>query len=135
MNSPVGWWVPGVAVVATILAIAAGRNLAVAIPAASVAVAAAAIVLASAPFGRGPLRASAPPAPVRSEPDRLRFAFRSGELGRADLVALLDRLEREGPRPDLPTRSVAELEEIVRLPAREFDGYVLQRVEELEAAP
>jgi hypothetical protein len=132
MRAPFGWLVPAVAAAATGVAVWAGSNLAVALPSATVAIAAAALLfvevwLRSPPSGRR----VAPSAP-RGEPVELREAFRSGRLGREKLVLALDQLERAGPNPNLPGRRSEEIREFGRMSAAEFRAYVRRRLDELE---
>lgn len=133
MNSPVGWALPILAGAASAIAVVAGSNLAVAVPAATVAVLAAGAILGGAWIDRTATGLRSSPEGVPTAPDRIRTAFRSGPLGRAEIVGLLDQLERSGPRPDLPTRTGAELDRITALRADEFERYVRSRVDALEA--
>jgi hypothetical protein len=129
----VRWYLLAIAFVATAVAVWADTNLAVAVPAAGVALIAAALLFldAWAAGGRPILRAS-----VRRPPalhDSLRVAFRSGRMGRETVVDLLDRLERAGPNPELPARRPEELASLARLSPAEFRDYLRQRLDELEA--
>ncbi|MGI0071349.1 MAG: hypothetical protein ACRECT_04690 [Thermoplasmata archaeon] len=133
MRSPLGWFLPAVALLAAGVAVWAGPNFALAIPAAATATLAAALLFLDAWFdrpGRVPARLSAMPP---RETSRLRAALTSGTLGREELVLTLDTVERKGLTPDLPVRTVSELEAIVGLPAKEFRDYLRERVERLEA--
>ncbi len=60
-------------------------------------------------------------------------AFLSGPMGRELLVYRLDRLERAGPTPGLPTRTHQEIAGIVGLSPSEFRDYLRGRLEALEA--
>jgi hypothetical protein len=133
MNSPIGWVLPAVAIGATVLAVWAGSNLAVAIPAAALAVLAAGLLFAGAWLDE---RRQAPRrSPLRAPPEnyRLRSALRSGRLGREELVTALDRVERTGPHPDLPSRTARELEALAHLSPRDFQDYLRTRLDDLEA--
>jgi hypothetical protein len=134
MKSPVGWVLPLVAAVATVLAVVAGSNLAVALPAAAIAVLAAGLLFARtwSLRARGP--DPAPPDP-RTDADRLRTAFRSGRIGREELVLALNRLERSLLRPDLAPPPVAELARLAALPPDQFRKYVRGQLDRLEAGP
>jgi hypothetical protein len=133
MNSPVGWVLPAVAVASAAVAIAAGPDLSLAVPASVIAVVAAGAVFLGAWHG-APDRRTAPASdgwPPESE--RVRMVFRSGSFGREYLVDLLDRVERTGVRPDLPLRTANETRRITELPAEQFDEYVRSRLSYLEA--
>lgn len=127
------WYLVALALVATGLAVWAGTNLAAAVPAAVLALTAAALLFAEAWTSSGRPTAAAGGRRGRSR-DTLRAAFRSGRMGREAVVDLLDRLERAGPHPELPTRPVEELNALGRLTPAEFRHYVARRLDELEAA-
>jgi hypothetical protein len=131
LNAPIGWWWPVLAGVATVTALLVGSNYAVAVPAATVAVVAAALALV------GPLRLrrveKRPPTYLPAvHVGSVRAALNGGEPGREDLVLTLDLLERRISRPDLPAKSAAEITALVRQPAAEFREYVNRRLDELE---
>jgi hypothetical protein len=131
MSSPVGWVLPAIAGVATGVAVLAGTNLAIALPAAAVAVISAALLFAEL----GADRAGAGPASeARSgtDIDRLRLAFQSGRIGREEIVLALVRLERRSVDPGLRMPSAEELRRIVDLPRDGFLGYVRSTVDRLE---
>jgi hypothetical protein len=133
MNSRVGWLLPAVAAGATGLAIWAGSNLALAIPAAGLATLAAGMLFAGAWLEA---RSRARRRPLSHRPReifRLRHALRSGPLGREELVTTLDRIERQGPTPELPARSVEEMEGLVGLGSTDFRLYLRGRLDDLEA--
>jgi hypothetical protein len=133
MRPRIGWFLPTIAGIATAVALLAGKNLSVAVPAAAVAVAAAALLILSAWTERA--RASAPPPTVPpGDADRIRRAFRSGRIGREELVATLHRLELRFIDPGLPPLSVKQLERIVEMSPDEFLRYVRNRIARLEAA-
>lgn len=133
MRSAIGWAVPAAAVVATGIAIWAGPNVSIAVPAAALAILAAAMLFVGGWLDRAE-RGRRRPLP-RSEPEmfRLRSSLRSGPLGREDIVTTLDRVERGGPTPDLPARSPQEIERLVQLPLSEFREYLRTRLDDLEA--
>jgi hypothetical protein len=118
---------------ATGVALWAGPNLPVAAGAAAAAVLAAGALFLTAWFDRADRR----PGVAARSPERdiflFRFGFRSGRFGREEVVTTLDRIERSGPAPELQPRSSREMDEIVRLSAREFSDYVRRRVDDLEA--
>jgi hypothetical protein len=134
MNPFVNWGLPVVAGVATVLAVLAGSNLAIALPAAVVAVLAAALLFARRWSDRArPPEPSAPP--PRTDADRLRLAFRSGRIGREEVVITLNRLERSFLDPELAPPPVDELSRLAALPPEEFLTYVRRTVDRLEARP
>lgn len=134
MRLPFGWLLVALAAVATALALWAGSNLALAVPAGVVAVAAAAFLFGEAWLRHGTRRAvPATPLPAADSASALRTNFRSGPLGREAIVVLLDRLEREGLHPELPARRPAEFARFARLSPAEFRRYVRDRLDELEA--
>lgn len=132
MNSTVAVLLVALALGATGVAVGAGANLSVAAPAAGVAVAAAGGLLGAVWLDRTP--ALAPPAAASPPRDEylFRFGFRSGRLGREEIVATLDRIERAGPNPNLPVRTSEEVASVVDLPRADFRAYVRRRVEALE---
>lgn len=131
MNAPFGWWWPFVAVVAVIVAFAAGPAYSLAVPAATVAVVAAALTIVEVIVRQRPGIESGlghrSPTPIG-----IRGAFSGGEPGREDIVLTLDLLERKIARPDLPARPAPEVTRIVRQPPAEFRRYVSRRLDELE---
>lgn len=121
-----------VAVVATGIAVWAGPNFVIALPAAVAAVAAAGLLFLGAGLGRipsRPLESSLRPATSAMV---LRRAFSSGRLGREALVETLDRLERAGPNPGLSALRPDEADRIWRMPAKEFREYLRERLDRLE---
>jgi hypothetical protein len=133
MNSPVGWFLPAIAALAAALAIWAGPNLTIALPAAAIATLAAGLLFVEAGIESRNRRLRRSELSWQPELFRLRSAIRSGPLGREELVTTLDRVERAGPAPDLPARAGAEMEAIVGLPASEFRRYLRTRLDDLEA--
>ena len=133
MNRPLTAFAGAVAAVATGVAVWAGTNVALALPAATVAVAAAALLFVeSVP---SVTRRGLPPVPLRSSSgvDRIRTAFRTGRVGRELIVSLLDNYERTGPNPAFAGRRPEEQARLARLTGSEFREYVRGRIDELEA--
>jgi hypothetical protein len=126
------WLILGVvAVVASGLAVAAGTNAGLAVPMASIAVVAAALLLVEVlaetrwPPGR-------PLPPLPADPARVRSSIGAGARGRPALVLLLDDLERAGGSFHRPNTTVDELARIVDLSPEEFREYLAARVSYLE---
>ena len=133
MTAWIGWWWPLVAAVATGVAFAAGPTYSIAVPAATVAVVAAALTIVEVILRqRGETGTGAARAPL--VPGGIRGAFNGGEPGREDIVLTLDLLERKISRPGLPARTGPEVAEIVGRPPEEFRRYVAERLDELEGA-
>ena len=131
MRAPFGWWWVVLAALFASLAIVASDSYAVAVPAAAAAVLAA--TLAVADTVRRTAAARAPPARFRPVPrSGVRDWLAAGELGREDVVLLLDRLERKVARPDLPARTPMEIGALVDLDLPEFLRYVTERLDALE---
>jgi len=132
MNYALAGFLVAVAAGATGVAIWAGPNPAIAAPAAALAVVAAGLLFLAAGVDRPPV--AAPPRPPALPRDEylFRYGFRSGPLGREEIVATLDRIERSGPNPQLPSRSSSEVASVVELPRADFREYVRRRVEDLE---
>jgi len=121
----------GLAVVLTAVAIYAATTVGLAVAAAAGAVVAGGLAIAEAavrtlPIEPGPRPPAAPP---RS---RIRDWLWAGNLGREELVALLDRIERRTTDPGLPARSPQEIESIVRLRPEELRRYLDRRLARLE---
>jgi hypothetical protein len=133
---PYGWLLPTIALAATALAVWADSNFVLAIPAGVVAVTSAGFI-----FAEVWLRSSAPTVGARgtagqgglAQARTARTAFRSGRLGREDVVAYLDRLELAGPNPELPGRRVEDMRRLARMSVAEFREYVRSRLDDLEA--
>ncbi|MGP8077255.1 MAG: hypothetical protein ACLQD8_05285 [Thermoplasmata archaeon] len=132
MKAPFRWTFPAVAAVATLIAVGTASQPAIAIPAATCAVAAAGVALWDAVRLRGP----APSAPVAAAPPEPTGGseswLRGGELGQEAVVLLLDRIDRALYHPDLPVRTAHELAGLRGLSREEFLGYVDRRMTELE---
>lgn len=122
-----------VAGAATGLAVWAGANVVIAAPAAGAAVFAAGLLFLVTVFDRPRAAARAPVRDAPRDEYLFRFGFRSGRLGREEILATLDRIERSGPNPDLPGRTSREVASVVGLPRPEFRDYVRRRLDDLEA--
>jgi hypothetical protein len=133
MNASFGWFLPAVAVVATVIAVWADDTFSLAIPAAVVALLAAGLLFVDAFLGREPVARSLEGGSAVREAGPLRTAFRSGRLGREVIADVLDRLERSGPNPSLPGRRAEETRHLLRMPSDEFRSYVRQRLDDLES--
>jgi hypothetical protein len=120
-----------VAVLATALAVVAGTNEAAVLPAALVAVAAGALLLAGViERTRWPRVRSLPAA--TADPARVRSSLEAGVWGRPALISLLDNLERAGGNPTLANPSIEELARLQALSPEEFRRYLAARVNDLE---
>jgi len=129
---PFGVVGPILAVGGTIVALAAGDSLVVAVPATGVAVLGAAVLLAEAAW-----RSRAPPAPRPAAPAppfgaSVRSALRSGRAGRLAVVQALDRVERAIAQPARPVTTPDEQRAILDWSPEEFRRYVAQRLDALE---
>lgn len=131
MKSPIGWWWPAIAGIATLVAVVGGAHYSVAVPAATVAVVAAALTFID-PLNRrrtdAPRRAYHPAVHLGS----VREAFVGGEPGWEDIVLTLDLLERKLSNPNLPARTGPEVAAIVRQSPERFRAYLARRLDELE---
>ena len=131
MSAPVAWWWPALVALFTALAVAGASNPGVAVPAAAAAVMTAALAVGVSLNRAASARTA--PAPRRPVPrSGVRDWIAAGELGREDLLLLLDRLERKSLNPTLPARTPQEVGMIVNLPPREFRRYVAGRLDTLE---
>ncbi len=131
MKAPIGWWWPLLAGVALLVTFAAGDQYSIAVPAATVAVVAAALSFVEPLLQRRTdraRRAFAPPVHLGS----VREAFTGGEPGREDIVLTVDLLERRIVRPDLPARTGPEIAALVTPPPEEFRRYLAGRLDDLE---
>lgn len=120
-----------VAAAAAGTSIAVGSNLSVAVPAGAIAVGAGAVLLVGiAEQTRWP---SARSSPARdAAPAKLRSSFRAGPLGRADLIDLLDTLERASGGPPPRSLSPEERGRLQVLRPEEFRDYISGRISDLE---
>ncbi len=133
MNLPPDWPLLLLAGGATVLAIDAGANLAVAIPAGGVAIVVAGLLLLTS-LGQVAWRPSAAPSlEPPTATSSMRAAFRAGRAGRMSIVVELDRVERRVLDPTLPTRSAAEEHRIRHLSPAEFRAYLNARLDAIEA--
>lgn len=128
-----GWGWAVVAGCATALAILARGDFVAEVILAALAVATAGLTIAISLGPRGLPPFVNPRAPSETL-FNVREALRSGELGREELVFLLDRLERVSVRPTLSVRTSAEIAAIIRVPEDAFLRYLETRVRELEGA-
>jgi hypothetical protein len=115
------------------LAIWAGPNIPLALPAAALAILFLGLLFLLAWSDSEPRRRPTTPRVWEPDVSRLRTAIRSGPLGREEIVTTLDRVERMGPTPDLPTRGVDEMDRLTHVSPQEFRSYLRRRIEELEA--
>ena len=131
MRAPFAWWWLALAAVFSAVAITASVNYAVAVPAA-----AAAVLVAAFAVGDAVRRTSSSRAvPSRIQPvprSGVRNWLAAGELGREDIILMLDRLERKVLRPDLPARTPMEMGALVTLRPSRFYRYVADRIQALE---
>jgi hypothetical protein len=132
MSAPVHWSLLALAAVAAAVAIVAGPNNAVAVPAALVAIAAAGLAFweAAQSGGRPSGLAIAPP---MTAPFGVRAWFAGGSFGRESIVLLLDQLDRAGPHPGLAARPMSEVRRLARMPPREFCAFVRNRLDVIES--
>ncbi len=130
-ESPFGPVFPAVALAAALAAIVAGPDYAVSAPAAIVAVVFAALTMADA-VGRSPPapRRTGAPAPIVAP--AVGAWWSHGRTGREEIVLAIDKIERGGDRPELPTRPAAELAAIARLPDEQFLAYLTHRLDAIE---
>ncbi|HTT14738.1 MAG TPA: hypothetical protein VMG81_03045 [Thermoplasmata archaeon] len=130
MRAPFGWFFPAIAVLAAGIAVWAGPDLALAVPATVVAVVSAGFLIGEVVVRAW--RPRLPPLGTSDVNDPVRAALRSGPLGREAIVAALDRVDRASQHPDLPTRTSEELRSVARLSAPEFRALVRERLDALE---
>jgi hypothetical protein len=133
MKAPFRWTFPAIAVAALLVAIVVGSNEAVAIPAATLAVAAAALTLWDSVRNRAPgpsVAASAEPSVPVGGSD---VWFHEGTMGQESIVLMLDRIDRALFHPGLPVRGSVELARLTGLSRERFLEYVAARLTELEA--
>lgn len=122
----------GLIAIVIAVAIAAGSNLALAIPAA---VAAVALTTGIGLYSvAGSLRSAREPRPIPDNRPSLRFhrALAGDRMPREEVILLLDQVERAGPNPGLPSRPRGEVAAIVGLDAVSFCRYVAARIDRLE---
>ena len=122
------------AVGATAVAVGAGPNFAIALPAGVIAVLAAALLFVEAGTTHAAPLSVPSPAVFSPSTARLRRAFVFGRLGRETILETLDRLERAGPNPNLPIREREESRRLLAMSVPEFREYVRVRLDQLERA-
>lgn len=131
MNAGTAAFLCAIAVLAGTVAIAAGSNVGVVAPAAAVAVGAGALLLLGIveqtrwPSVRRGLQFS-------TDSARVRTSFESGELGRLDLINLLDSLEIAEANTPVASISPEEVARLQALTPEKFRAYLRSRVERLE---
>jgi len=128
-----GWGWAVIAALATAAAVLVQTSLILGVCAATLALVAAGLTVASALGPREPeprVTRSINPAPLGS----VREAIRAGPMGREDIVFLLDRVERASVRPNLPIRRPEEVGRIVSATDEEFLRYLAARVDDLEGS-
>lgn len=131
MNTSVTVLLCVVAILASGVAIAATTNEGVAVAAATVAVGAAALLLAGVvERTRWPPGRPLPTFPA--DPGRVRSSLEAGTQGRASLIELLDTLEWRSGNPDRLRTSVEEVARLRALDPEEFHNYLSARVSDLE---
>jgi hypothetical protein len=131
MNTGVALLLGGVTVVLTVIAVAAGTNEAIALPAAGGAVAAAAgLLVGIAEKTRWPAVRTIPLLPA--DPARVRTSLGAGLVGRPGLIALLDRLERAGGDTTVGVTSADEVKRLRSLSDSQFRAYLDARLRDLE---
>lgn len=117
----------------TAVAVASVSTDAIAIPAA-----AGAVLVAALAVGEAASRTAGPsPAAPRARPvpqSGIRDWLGAGEMGREDLLLLLDRLERKTSNPNLPARTPQEVTALARLTPPEFRRYLARRLDALEGS-
>jgi hypothetical protein len=133
MMRPIRWMYPLLAGGAAAFAIFEGSDLAVAVPAATVAVVAAGLALWDTVRDRS--APAAPTAPARQAPPPAGgdLLLAQGVVGQESVVLLLDRIERVLARPDFPMRGAADLSRVSGLSRTAFLDYLEHRIHELEA--
>lgn len=113
-------------------AAASGGTSATALAFLAVATAGAVLVGATFPLGgrweRSTHAAAADVSPVRDW-------LSSGELGREEVVRLLDRIDRTGAHPHLGIRLESEMGQFRRMPHHRFLSVVARRLDEIEGPP
>jgi hypothetical protein len=120
-----------VAILATLLAIDAGTNAGVAIPAGAAAATAGALLLGGiVERTRWPRVREMPT--LREDPMRVRTMVAAGTLGRPSLIRLLDALQRTGVSPDASPASPEEIARLQGLSREKFREYLNSRVSDLE---
>ena len=112
-------------------AIVAGGNVSLEVPAAAVAVGAAALLLVGV-LDRVIWPSAVAGVHARTLPTRVRVAFAAGRHGRRELIAYLDSLERSGFGVATPVLSAEELQQLLDGTPEEFRQYLDTRLRDLE---
>jgi len=137
------WVTVGGAMAAAAVAVQAGNNLQIAIPAGALAVFLVAIVgatqLRSAATSLAPARAGIVRPPVREREEwdsllQLRRSFGAGEIGRASILLTVRALEREVSPSPLSSLSLEAERALLDLPPEQFRQWVDQRLRRIEVA-
>jgi len=131
MNSALTVLLCAVAMVATLVAVAADTNAGIAVPAGAIAVAAAAFLLVGiVERTRWPVVRVMPT--LRADPARVRSMLQAGSFGRPSLVRLLDALDRTSGHPETSPTSLDEIARLQSLSHERFQAYLGERVSDLE---
>lgn len=137
------WVLVGGAIAAAGVAIQAGNNLVVAVPAGAVAVLLVSVAGASEIRTRSsrliPIRGGIADQPARDRVEsdsllRLRKSFGSGEIGRSSILATVRALERDLSPTGRTPLSLEDEQKVLRLPPDQFRGWVADRLKRIEAA-
>jgi hypothetical protein len=129
---PVGWPLLALAIGASLVAVYADRNVTAALLFGALALLAVALLFLR-PFERVARRPSGPTQEAHPAiPASLLDSFGAGPNGRAEIVLVLDRIERAGGRPELPTTPPAEMGRLRMLSRAEFRRYVEERLTRIE---
>lgn len=137
-----GWVLIGGALVAAAVAVQAGNNLPVAVPAGAVAIflvgVAGATALGSRSHTLVPVRSGVvrQAGRERVESDsllRLRRSFRTGQIGRSAILATVRALERDLGPSGRTSLSLDAEHEVLTLPPEEFRKWVDERLQRIEA--
>ncbi|MGC2290168.1 MAG: hypothetical protein WA688_09995 [Thermoplasmata archaeon] len=137
------WLLVGGAIAAAAVAVQAGNNLVVAVPAGAAAVVFVSVVGAAELQARSarlvPVRGGTGHQPMRERVEsdsllRLRRSFRSGEIGRSSILATVRALERDlSPFGRTPLSLEGE-RAILDLPPDQFRRWIDDRLRRVEAA-
>jgi hypothetical protein len=133
MKAPFRFAFPAIAGLATLVAIAADTNQSIAIPAATCAVAAAALALWDSVRTPAPAPTAAPAPDVAAVGGGSEAWFLGGTMGQEAIVLLLDRIDRALAHPSLPVRTARELSILRGLSRADFLRYIESRIAQLEA--
>jgi hypothetical protein len=120
-----------VVTIASAGAIVAGSNVTLEVPAAAIAVGAAALLLVGA-LDRAVRPSTEAPALPGTVSTRVRVALAAGKHGRRELLAYLDSLERSGFGVTTPVPSTEEFHHLLTGTTEEFHQYLDRRLRDLE---